>query len=104
MFSWPTWSTTAPWSFSDEPRLLRHWKYCTVSEPWATACSDESACIPGRLTLADGIQFVALGTLSISMKGLPPLRQRLMSWTNATSAASATSSTLPVASGLCHSG
>jgi hypothetical protein len=44
--------------------------------------------------LAEGIQLVALGTLSISMNGLPPFRQRLMSWTNAMSDASATSSAL----------
>ena len=23
----PSWPTTAPWNFSEEPRLLRHWKY-----------------------------------------------------------------------------
>jgi len=97
--SCPQWSTTAPWNFSAPPRPFRHWKYCTVSLPWATAWRLLSRCIPGRLSLATGIQLVALGTLSMSMKGFPPFMQRLMSWVKAVWQAIAAS---PGA--LCHSG
>jgi hypothetical protein len=66
----------APWNFSNEPRLLRHWKYWTVSAPCAMACSEESRCMLGRLSLQTSCQFVMLGVLSINMNGLPPFKQR----------------------------
>ena len=58
--------TTAPWNFSEEPRLLRNWKYCTELAPWATACMEEAMCIPGFFSLETGVQLVLLGVCSAS--------------------------------------
>jgi hypothetical protein len=41
-----------------------------VSLPCATACIDESRCIPGRRSLEISCQFVAEGEDSIIIKGL----------------------------------
>jgi hypothetical protein len=71
-------------------RLLRHWKYWTLSEPWATACSETSSCIPGRLSLATGCQLVMLGELSMRRKGRR-FSDRLRSWRKAMFAASRSS-------------
>ena len=60
----------------EQPRLLRHWKYWTVSEPCATACRLERTFMPGSLRFLTRPRVGMLGTLSISMKGLPPFIAR----------------------------
>ena len=76
--SCPAWSTTAPWNYSLQPRLLRHWKYCTVSAPWATAWRLDSRCMPGFFSLQTSCQFTCEGVDSISANGLC-FRQRIRS-------------------------
>ena len=93
----PTWSTTAPWNFSQEPRLLRNWKYCTEFEPCAIACIDESRCMPGRLSIETGVQFVMLGVLSIRRK-FSCFTERI------TSCAIAEKTAISVLSAVCHCG
>mgnify|MGYP000196463417 CR=1 FL=1 len=65
----PQWSTTAPWNFSKPPRLFLNWKYCTESDPWATACMLLIWCCPGFFSFETGHQLVVLGVDSISKKG-----------------------------------
>ena len=49
--------------------LHRHWKYITASEPWATACSEASRCMPGLLSRQTSCQFTWEGVDSISTQG-----------------------------------
>ena len=76
---------------------MRHWKYCTDWEPWATACMEESRCMPGRFNLLTGCQLVMLGVLSISSQG-SRLIERIRSWFAAAKAAT------DRLSPLCHQG
>ena len=87
---WPTWSTTAPWNFSLEPRLFLNWKYCTELEPWPTADMLAASCIPGRFSRETGCQLVALGQDSISRNGFCFMEritscQRAWFWASSTS-------------------
>ena len=66
---------------------MRHWKYCTVSDPQATACRLASRCAPGRFSLLKGCQFTRLGVLSMSMKGFCGFMPRMTAWSKAVAAA-----------------